>query len=56
MLLSLGDLTGDLKLVHCDRLHRVNVGDARVDVDRRVGGGLDGVMCWLEIHVHIFCV
>ena len=54
MLLGLGDLTGDLKLVHCDRLHRVNVGDARVDIDRRVGG-LDGVMRWLKIHVHVLC-
>jgi len=44
VLLGLGDLTGNLKLVHCDGLHGVDVGDARVDVDRRIGG-LDGVMC-----------
>ena len=55
VLLVLRDLTGNVKLVHCDGLHRVDVGDARVDVDRRIGG-LDGVVCLLEIHVHVFCL
>ena len=53
MLLGLGELTGDLQRVH---LHRVNVSDARVDVDGLIAGGLDGVMGWLEIHVHVFCL
>jgi hypothetical protein len=55
VVLGLGELTGRLELVHCDGLHGVDVGDARVDVDRRVGG-LDGVMCWLKIHVHVLCL
>ncbi len=53
MLLGLGELTGDLKLVH---LHGVNVSDARVYVDRLIASGLDGVMGWLEVHVHVFCL
>lgn len=55
VLLVLRDLTGNLKLVHCDGLHRVDVGDARVHIDRRVRG-LDRVVCRLEIHVHVFCL
>lgn len=56
VLLGLGELTGELKLVLV-HLHRVNVSDAGVDVDGLIGGGgLDGVVGGLEIHVHVFCL